>query len=114
MRILKFIGVGVLASSILVGCGSTEILSTPIANIDNTPRKIAKPSEAELKNWVHADLVTDTIPGMSVDKAYAEIIKGKKGTPVIVAVVDSGVDIEHEDLKNVLWTNKKEIPNNGK
>ena len=50
---------------------------------------------------------------MSVDKAYAELIPSLKGTKVIVAVIDSGVDIEHEDLKNVIWTNTKEIPNNG-
>ena len=45
---------------------------------------------------------------MSVDKAYAELIPNLKGTKVIVAVIDSGVDIEHEDLKNVIWTNTKE------
>ena len=50
---------------------------------------------------------------MSVDKAYAEIIKTKKGKKVIVAVVDSGIDIDHEDLNEVIWTNKGEIPNNG-
>ena len=51
---------------------------------------------------------------MSVDKAYAEIIKNKKGKKVIVAVIDSGIDIDHEDLNDVIWTNKGEIPNNGK
>jgi subtilisin family serine protease len=51
---------------------------------------------------------------MSVDKVYSEFLKNKKSTKVIVAVVDSGVDIDHEDLKSVIWTNKKEIPNNGK
>ena len=66
-----------------------------------------------MKRWSHLDIVTDTIPGMSVDKAYAELLKGKTGVPVIVGIVDSGVDIEHEDLKSVLWTNKKEIPGNG-
>ena len=59
------------------------------------------------------DLKSDTIPGMSVDKAYDEIIKGKKGTKVIVAVIDSGIDIDHEDLNDVIWTNEDEIPNNG-
>ena len=49
---------------------------------------------------------------MSVDKAYAELLKNKKGVKVIVGVVDSGVDIDHQDLKSVIWTNKKEIPNN--
>src|SRR5690606_26277942 len=39
---------------------------------------------------------------------------GRKATNVIVAVLDGGVDINHEDLKDVLWTNAKEIPGNGK
>ncbi|MFD0963338.1 S8 family peptidase [Pseudofulvibacter geojedonensis] len=98
---------------ILASCGSSNIVSTPISNIDNTPLKVTSLSEKELEDWGHKDLVKDTIPGMSVDKAY-EFLKGKKGKTVVVAVVDSGVDIEHEDLKNVLWTNKKEIKGNNK
>ena len=71
-------------------------------------------TELQLQRWSHLDLEKDSIPGMSVDKAYAELLKNKKSTKVIVAVVDSGVDINQEDLKSVIWTNKKEIPNNGK
>jgi subtilisin family serine protease len=71
-------------------------------------------TELELKRWSHLDLEKDSIPGMSVDKVYAELLKNKKSTKVIVAVVDSGVDINQEDLKNYIWTNKNEIPNNGK
>lgn len=78
-----------------------------------TLTKKAKLTETELNRWSHLDLAKDTIPGMSVDKAYAELLKGKKGVPVIVGIVDSGVDIEHDDLKSVVWTNKKEIPGNG-
>jgi cell wall-associated protease len=70
-------------------------------------------TEAELQRWSHLDLAKDSIPGMSVDKAYAELLKGKTGVKVIVAVVDSGVDIDHEDLKGVIWTNQKEIVGNG-
>lgn len=70
-------------------------------------------TEHELQRWSHLDLEKDSIPGMSVDKAYTELLKDKKGTKVIVAVIDSGVDIEHPDLKNSIWTNPKEIPNNG-
>ncbi len=70
-------------------------------------------TEQQLQRWSHLDLVTDSIPGMSVDKAYAELLKDKKSTKVIVAVVDSGVDIDHEDLKGKIWTNTKEIPGNG-
>jgi subtilisin family serine protease len=114
MRLLK---PTIFATSLLVlaGCGSTApILSTPIENIDATPLKVRSLTENELKSWGHKDLVTDTIPGMSIDKAYAEIIKGKKGKKVIVAILDSGIDIDHEDLDDVIWTNRKEIPNNGK
>ena len=73
-------------------------LSTPIENIDTSPLKVTDLTEAEKKNWGHLDLVKDTIPGMALDKAYAELIKNKKGKKVIVAVIDSGIDIDHEDL----------------
>lgn len=99
--------------ALLVACGSTPLVSTPIENIDATPLKVSELTQAEKENWGHLDLATDTIPGMSVDKAYAEIIKGKKGSKVIVAVIDSGIDIDHEDLDDVVWTNKNEKPNNG-
>ncbi|WP_229318020.1 S8 family peptidase [Flavobacterium ammoniigenes] len=78
-----------------------------------TLTKKAKLTATELNRWSHLDLAKDTIPGMSVDKAYAELLKGKKGVTVIVGIVDSGVDIEHDDLKSVVWTNKKEIAGNG-
>ncbi|WP_431157094.1 S8 family peptidase [Winogradskyella poriferorum] len=102
-------------ATLMIGCGSTaDILSTPIENIDTSPLKVMDLTEAEKKNWGHLDLERDTIPGMAVDRAYSEIIKGKKGQKVIVAVIDSGIDIDHEDLDDVIWTNKDEIPNNGK
>ena len=104
----------VSASILLYGCGSTALVSTPIENIDTVPLKISDLTEAEKKNWGHTDLLTDTIPGMSVDKAYSEIIGNKKGETVIVAVLDSGMDLTHEDLVDVLWVNKGEIPGNNK
>lgn len=104
-----------IAATLMVGCGGTaDILSTPVENIDTSPLKVTELTEAEKKNWGHLDLVRDTIPGMAVDRAYEEIIKGKKGKKVIVAVIDSGIDIDHEDLDDVIWTNEDEIPNNGK
>ncbi len=75
--------------------------------------KKAELTENEKQNWGHFDLKKDSIPGMSVDKAY-EFLKGKKGSEVVVAVVDSGTDLEHEDLKDVAWVNPKEIAGNGK
>ncbi|RED46330.1 subtilase family protein [Winogradskyella eximia] len=111
-RLIAYLG---FAGTLFLGCGGTaDILSTPIENIDTSPLKVTELTDAEAKNWGHLDLLNDTIPGMSVDKAYAEIIKNKKGKKVIVAVIDSGIDIDHEDLDGVIWTNKGEIPNNGK
>ncbi|MDA7803550.1 S8 family peptidase [Crocinitomix sp.] len=51
--------------------------------------------------------------GMSTDKAYAKLLADKKPEKVVVAVIDSGVDIEHEDLQGSIWVNTDEIPNNG-
>lgn len=65
-------------------------------------------------NWYNLDLVADGYFGISTEKAYKELLGNKKPKQnVIVAVIDGGVDINHEDLKDVLWTNKKEIPGNG-
>ena len=35
------------------------------------------------------------------------------GPKVIVAVIDSGIDYNHPDLKDEMWKNPKEIPRNG-
>ena len=102
------------AALLLMGCGGSPLISTPIENIDTSPLKVSELTKAEKENWGHLDLEKDTIPGMGVDRAYAEIVKGKKGNKVIVAVIDSGIDIDHEDLDGVVWTNNDEIPNNGK
>lgn len=103
----------ILSFSILISCGGTGgLILTPVENIDSVPLKVSELTEKEKKHWGHLDLATDTIPGMSVDKAYDEIIKNKKGTKVIVAVLDSGIDLDHEDLEGVIWTNTDEIPGN--
>ena len=100
---------------LLASCGSSvaPIDATLLKNSNSLTLKTEKVEDTQLKVWSATDLATDTIPGMSVDKAYAELIPNLKGTNVIVAVIDSGIDIEHEDLKNVIWINKGEIPNNG-
>jgi subtilisin family serine protease len=96
----------------LASCGAKKITATPIAINTTITAKKAKITEAQEQRWSHLDLVNDTIPGMSVDRAY-ELLKGRKATKVVVGVIDSGVDIEHPDLKEVIWTNAKEIPGNG-
>ena len=64
---------------------------------------MAELSEEETKRWGHADLLKDTVPGMSVDRAYEELLSSLKAhDKVLVAVVDSGIDLEHEDLDGVI------------
>jgi len=113
MKIIKTSLFTAVAIASLASCGVGPIVSTPIENIDTMPLKVAPLSEEQSKAWGASDLLKDTIPGMSVDRAYEEILNGRKGKKVIVGVIDSGVDIEHEDLDDVIWTNKDEIPNNG-
>lgn len=67
----------------------------------------------DYRGWHLKDAATDTLHGISLDKAY-DYLKGKKSKPIIVAVLDSGIDTLHEDLKPILWRNPKEIPGNGK
>jgi len=65
------------------------------------------------KNWFLLDPETDRVQGISVEKAYSTLLKGRPARKVLVAVIDSGVDIEHEDLKEVIWVNADEIKGNG-
>lgn len=66
----------------------------------------------EFKGWHLKDKTADGYYGISMQQAY-EFVKNKKSTTVIVAIIDSGVDTLHEDLKSILWHNPKEIPGNG-
>lgn len=66
------------------------------------------------KGWHLLSPSKDSFYGIDLSKAYTFLKdKNKKPTPIIVAVLDSGVDTTHEDLKGVLWHNPKEIPGNG-
>jgi len=110
------LGLGIAV--ILTSCSSTKNINTIAVPKGNQvavtiPAKKGEMTESELQNWPHADILTDSVPGMSLKKAY-EFIADKKGTTVIIAVVDSGIDINHEDLKDNVWTNSDEVAGNGK
>jgi len=64
-------------------------------------------------NWFNLDYKTDGVMGISTEKTYKTLLKGKKSIPVIVGVLDGGVDIHHEDLKDVVWINTKDSLSNG-
>ncbi|TXD49753.1 S8 family peptidase [Polaribacter sp. IC073] len=116
MSVLKPIIYTAVAAFLLASC-KTSVNTIPVPNgadtVINVPAKKSVLSESEMQVWSHMDLQTDSIPGMSVAKAH-QFLEGKKGTTVIVAIADSGIDVEHEDLKDVAWVNPKEIAGNNK
>ena len=114
MKFLKPIFFTAIFTFLLGSCKSISTIPVPKPSSYSVTAiaKKAPLTEEESKFWGHSDLVTDSIPGMSLDKAY-DFLQGKKGIEVVVGVVDSGTDLLHEDLKNVAWINSKEIPSNG-
>lgn len=67
----------------------------------------------DLQNlWHHADLAADSIPGVSLKQAY-DYLQGRPSKKVLVAIIDSGYEIDHEALKNKLWVNEDEVAGNG-
>ncbi|MEN8889962.1 MAG: S8 family peptidase [Wenyingzhuangia sp.] len=98
---------------LLVSCHSIKRIAVPKAKDTSVTIPCKKTfSTEELRTWSHADLATDSIPGISLAAAYT-FLKDKKSVPVVVAVTDSGSDITHQDLASKVWTNPKEIPGNG-
>ncbi|GAB4141312.1 MAG: S8 family peptidase [Bacteroidia bacterium] len=64
-------------------------------------------------NWYNLYYKTDKVKGVGTEKTYKELVGNRTPDTVIVAVIDGGVDYMHEDLKDVMWKNPKEIPGNG-
>lgn len=95
-------------SRILATLSLIILINFPITIFASTENDSLK-----LANWQNKDPKFDKAWGISTERAYSEILKGKKSKTVIVAVIDNGVDVNHEDLKDNLWVNAKEIPGNG-
>ena len=130
MKIFKSISIASFAILLLASCGSSKtVTQTPqpvpasqpeapkvvTEEVTSTTSLVAKKgemTEAEINAWPHMDIYKDSIPGMSLAKAY-EFLEGKQGKTIIVGVIDSGVDIEHEDLNDVTWVNEDEVAGNG-
>ncbi|HYC85798.1 MAG TPA: S8 family peptidase [Chryseosolibacter sp.] len=70
-------------------------------------------TQAPPEDWFLRDPESDSLLGVSAEKTYSTLLKGQPSKTILVAVIDSGIDIEHEDLKDVIWVNEDEIPNNG-
>ena len=68
-------------------------------------------SKIDKKNWHNLDIEKDSVPGTSVERAYNELLNDLKGKKIIVAVIDTGLDIDHISLSENIWINKDEKVN---
>src|SRR5690606_20897225 len=69
---------------------------------------LGQPKDTPPPNWFNLDLEQDGVMGISTEKAYQLLLADKASTPVIVAVIDGGVDVQHEDLRDVMWINTQD------
>ena len=115
MRFLKQIYVIAFLALVVVSCKTVNTIQVPEGanNSIAISAKKAPLTKNQKQTWHHLDLATDTIPGISLQKAYA-FLENKQGVDVVVGVVDSGSDMKHEDISVNTWINTDEIPNNGK
>ena len=78
---------------------ATTYAQTPQENID-------------LTTWQHLSYDDSGVYGVNTQKALDFLkSKNRKGQPFIVGVLDSGVEVTHEDLKDNIWSNPKEKKN---
>ncbi|MEP1150287.1 MAG: S8 family peptidase [Balneola sp.] len=108
----------VLLSTLLIiaGCSSTKntTSSTAINETNRTPEKESISIDEAPLDWHHLSIENENLMGIETEKSYSELLAGKSPRKkVIVAVIDSGTDIEHEDLADNIWINGDEIPGNG-
>ncbi|MCB2196228.1 MAG: S8 family serine peptidase [Bacteroidetes bacterium] len=93
---------------------SSALLISFITLAQNEAKKDSTQQKEDIYlNWYNKSPIDDEIFGAEVDKAYQELLQDKKSSTVIVAVIDGGIDITHEDLKNNIWVNTDEIADNG-
>jgi subtilisin family serine protease len=79
----------------------------------NAQSSVVAPTKSDFNQWHMLDEADGSL-GVSAIRSYNELLKGKKGTPVVVAIIDSGTETFHEDLRDKIWVNTDEVPDNGK
>ncbi|MEM7109289.1 MAG: S8 family peptidase [Bacteroidota bacterium] len=93
--------------------GSFTILFLIISIRVNGQSMTADSTKMPALEWLVLDPQDDQMQGVSANKVYATLLKGKASRKITVAVIDSGVDIDHEDLQGKIWINEDEIEGNG-
>lgn len=87
--------------------------SSESASAQNSEGRAPAPSQAP-QDWYHLDRVRRSGPGLNTRAAYASVLQGRAPRDTVeIAIIDSGIDIGHEDLTQETWTNGDEVPSNG-
>ncbi|MCS4199686.1 S8 family peptidase [Salinibacter ruber] len=111
---------------LLIGCAGSRPPTTPTTSDSPAPSNSAAPDTTTQasdapppapsrapQDWYHLDRVPRSGPGLDTRAAYRDVLQGRPPQDTVqVAVIDSGLDIDHEDLAAKLWTNADEIPGN--
>ena len=100
-----------LALLSLTSCSNLQFTGNPIGELADPSAEVI--DWERVNEWQHTDIKFENFPGMSVHKVYDELIQENEGKTVVVAVIDTGIDIKHEDLNESIWVNEDEIPENG-
>jgi len=92
---------------------STQAESSSAAEEETDAAPPPAPSRAP-QDWYHLDRVPRSGPGLNTRAAYRSVLQGRAPRDTVqVAILDSGIDIDHEDLTAERWTNADEVPGNG-
>ncbi|WP_018339669.1 S8 family serine peptidase [Butyricimonas synergistica] len=88
---------------LLLVCIGIGKVNAQLVKQDNQAQK----KQADL-DWYNCSFDKDGVYGVEVNKAY-EFLKGKKiKKRPVVALIGTGLDVEHEDIKQAIWVNPKE------
>ena len=98
-----------LITLLTFSCSSIKFSNNYLTSLPNTSKLNFE--DTTRKNWHNLDFEIDSVPGTSVERAYKELLKDIDGSKVIVAIIDTGLDIKHENLSNNIWINNNEIIN---
>ena len=128
-----------LVDLLLVGCsGSRPATTSTSPDTTDTTTTSAQPASSETESsstteetespdgspppaptrapqdWYHLDRVPRSGPGLDTRAAYQTVLQDRAPKDTVrVAIIDSGIDIDHEDLTAETWTNADEVPGNG-
>ncbi|MEQ9279374.1 MAG: S8 family serine peptidase [Balneola sp.] len=99
---------------LITACSSTSnTIDNSSTETEDTASEVNESPKTAPTDWHHLSSDSEFI-GAGTEKTYSEILSNRTPSKkVIVAIIDSGTDIEHEDLAGNIWVNEDEIPENG-